>query len=180
MLRKGLRANYWIAGIRLCLAAILTGQYFAQGTTLRDALSYAAFGLPLHFAGITWVIVTLSAWLAAASCQRRGVRPVVIWSAFLRPSSFLIRPKRLLQDLLRAEGQGADVVKHAGICWLAIGVTLFYSLGMLIIVGWDNMHPLGVLIPDLALSVIWCVTVGMTRRLATRGEQPQITAPAAA
>jgi hypothetical protein len=162
--RLAVRANFWIEGVRILLAALLIASVFVEKLTREDALGYAAFALPFHFAGLMWVIVSLSVLVATTQVKQAHQAPYQIWRAFFRPLSFLTEPGKLLQASLALEGR-QDLATRARVCWMAVATTSIFSLGMLVVVGSDDVRPLSVLVPDLILSIAWCACLGIIQKL---------------
>ena len=175
LLGKVVKANYWIAGIRVVLSAAALAEYFTDHTGTNQARTYIAFSLPLHFAGVAWVLAVLAIWLAAGA-QGSGVNPGVVWSAFLRPASFLTVPRRLIRDVLQVRGASTGMLKRASRCWIAVSVMEVFSLAMLVLAGADDISALGLLLPDLLLTVLWCPTAAAMAALMRDVETEKVSA----
>lgn len=162
LLGKVLKANYWIAGIRTLLTAVALIEYFTEHTGRDDARTYVAFSLPLHFAGMAWLLATFAVWLASASHSWLDLRPTVVWRAFFKPLSFMTAPRRIMLELMQKMPGGNQLMAKVQGWWLGVAGTESLSLLMLILAGADDVHPLGLLLPDLLLTMVWFPTAMAT------------------
>jgi hypothetical protein len=163
LLARVLKVNYWIAGIRMLLSAVALIKYFAEHTGRDEARTYVAFSLPLHFAGMAWLLATFAVWLASASHSWLALRPTVVWQAFLKPLSFMTAPRCIVLELMQNMQGGNQPIAKARRWWLGVAGAASLSLLMLILAGADDVHPLGLLLPDLLLTMIWFPTAMATK-----------------
>lgn len=111
---------------------------------------------------MAWLLATFAVWLASASRSWLDLRPAFVWRAFLKPLSFMTAPRRIVLDLMRNIPGSGRLIAKARRWWLGIAGAASLSVLMLLLAGADDVHPLGLLLPDLLLTMIWFPTARAT------------------
>lgn len=170
------RAVIILASIRFLLTGLDLLEYLTEHTKVDAVRTYVAFSLPLHFAAMAAMLAIFTTWLSIACTTWLGCPVELGWHVFTRVLTNPGAPARLVRELLCAADPAANESQRT-VCWWPLWIATFVLSGVaLVAAGWDDAHPLTLLVtdflPTLTLVPAAFITAWLVRRVEASPAKP--------
>lgn len=169
--RTAWRAALVVAVIRLLMSGIALQEYLSEHTGYDAARTYVAFSLPLHFASMAALLAVFTVWSSIA-CRFFFNWPAEVgWRVFTRVLMYPAAPGRLVDDLMRAANPGGERSRTVAWWWPLLSATLVLSTVALVVAGWDDPHPLTLIVADILPTLTWIPAAFLTASIVRQVEE---------